>query len=95
MDKITKLSQAIRLGATFRPQCYKTPFDYVGSCVLGAAYEAITGIRSPSLGSYSMRVWLAMRFGLDTDDLLVIVEMNDRWHMTREQIADWLEAKGL
>ena len=41
MDKITKLSQAIRLGATFRPQCYGHMFHDGSSCALGAAAEAV------------------------------------------------------
>lgn len=48
-DKLTKLSAAIRLGSTFRPQCRGRFFQDGGSCVLGAAYEAITGLNEGRL----------------------------------------------
>lgn len=47
MDKITKLSQAIRLGATFRPQGQGSLYRFneeLGThvtCALGAAMEAV------------------------------------------------------
>ncbi len=43
MDKITKLSQAIRLGSTFRPQCERHLYHHgkQASCALGAAAEAV------------------------------------------------------
>ena len=40
-DKIKTLSQAIRLGATFRPQTYGNFCDVIGSCAFGAAFEAV------------------------------------------------------
>lgn len=43
-DKIKKLSEAIRLGATFRPQCRYALFRDGMSCVQGQAYVALTGI---------------------------------------------------
>jgi hypothetical protein len=49
MDKITKLSQAIRLGATIRGQCFGSFFKNEQSCALGAAMEAIfPGVPVPS-----------------------------------------------
>lgn len=41
MDKITKLSDAIRLGATFREQCFGLFFEDQKSCAIGAALEAL------------------------------------------------------
>ncbi len=48
-DKISKLSQAIRLGATFRPHGRAKLWTVFGdgvikSCALGAAYEAVFGL---------------------------------------------------
>lgn len=45
MDKVKTLPDAIRLGATFRPQCFNTLFNKKGnkitaSCALGAALAA-------------------------------------------------------
>lgn len=40
-DKIKTLSQAIRVGATFRPQCFHSFFDKGATCALGAAMEAV------------------------------------------------------
>lgn len=43
-DKIKTLSQAIRLGATFRPQCFAGFYDEASgigrTCAFGAAFEA-------------------------------------------------------
>jgi hypothetical protein len=36
-----KLSEAILLGSTIRPQTYGVAFDVVGSCAFGAAMEAV------------------------------------------------------
>ena len=95
MDKIKKLSQAIRLGATFRPQCTGEFSDSVGTCALGAAMEAV-GLepkmcyykelrrRFPVLGNSYWSFTLAGK----------ITRLNDNGQ-TREQIADWLEAQGL
>jgi hypothetical protein len=48
-EEITKLSEAIRIGATKRPQCTGDYFDNGGSCALGAAWEAM-GTGSPASG---------------------------------------------
>ncbi len=40
-DKIKKLSDAIKLGSTFRPQCKDTFFKDGASCAIGAAIEAV------------------------------------------------------
>lgn len=41
MDKIKKLSQAIRVGASFREQAFGNFFQAGKSCALGAALEAL------------------------------------------------------
>jgi len=40
MNKIPRLSEAIRLGSLLKPQAYGYYFDDVGSCALGAAADA-------------------------------------------------------
>lgn len=97
-DKLKKLSDAIRLGATFRPQCRECYFHHDGnqvtsSCAIGAAIEALTGETEVSSGL--IEEVIEERFGVDTDIEHEIVTMNDKHGMTREAIADWLEAKGL
>lgn len=97
-DKIKKLSDAIRLGATFRPQCFNVLFGRGGSCALGAAYEVLTGIneekyyeqdKAPAAGPLIQR-----RFGVSDFIICCITSRNDSGE-TREQIADWLESIGL
>lgn len=100
MDKISKLSQAIKLGATFRPQCRNVMFDLEGrSCALGAAYEALTGrCDTPQEGmalGYCRYQYVAKRFDLPVAKLLEVQDMNDVRRMTREAIADQLEQEGL
>lgn len=88
-----RLSEAIRVGAKIRPQCTGTSFDGVGSCVIGAAYEAITGKTTPNYG----KAWIELSIrGVWPDGLLPyeLHFLNDRGK-TREQIADILEARGL
>lgn len=86
-----KLSEAIRIGATKRPQCKGHFFDGVGTCALGAAAEA-RGWK-PKLNSV---------FGVSPYTFLpeskgtlggTISVMNDCGE-SRERIADWLEAQG-
>jgi len=96
MDKISKLSQAIRLGATFRPQCKKAFFGKVngqiGSCAFGAAHEALTGEAKVPRGRMASKIM--ERFGVSNEIGEAIVNRNDAGE-TREQIADWLEEQGL
>lgn len=100
MDKITKLSQAIRLGATFRPQIRDQYMNKQGSCALGAAMEAL-GITD--WRAHHPRNLFYERFPEIKDKsssgrmsiLAYVIFLNDHSRWTREQIADWLETKGL
>lgn len=99
-----KLSELIREGAKLRPQTMGNFFDddivdgqtVLCSCVLGAAYEAATGQTdnlSGDIDDYlrematycNMPRWSIVRSAM---------HMNDYDHVTREQIADWLESEG-
>ena len=92
-DKIKTLSQAIRLGATFRPQCTGGFFEDGKSCALGAAIEALTGVNTEP--DISVQGFLLDRFPAVQEVLFEIPIMNDRHGWSRESIADWLEAQGL
>lgn len=87
-DKPKTLSQAIRLGATFRPQTRGHIFYDGRSCAIGAALEATFGrIRDediPRLHDRYPGQWAYCQ----------IIEWNDGDDMTREQIAEKLEKMG-
>src|SRR5882724_13166406 len=105
-DKIKTLSQAIRLGATFREQCEDEYFFGGNSCALGGAYEAITGRYNDSPMHVSQV--LDIRFGTSIIQKQVcsvcgevflsvgrfVSHLNDRHKWTREHIADHLESLG-
>lgn len=101
-----KLSEAMREGAKLRPQGFGGLFmnypNDITSCAIGAAFEADTGLISPSDGKF--KEWASERGltrimtggGLGLNDLYEqIVQLNDYSRMTREVIADWLEEQGL
>ncbi len=103
-DKFTKLSQAIRLGATFHPQCFKAFVERNGlreaeaTCALGAAYLATGGeVGQYGLNSTIVGDHLKARFPGQLNDhtLQHIINLNDVMHYSREEIADKLEAQGL
>jgi hypothetical protein len=104
MDKIRRLSDAIRLGATFRPQCIGHLFRDGKSCALGAAYEAVNNsITGPRKANVLMRRFPALKekvrhpltSGITDKLVCVIPSLNDAHRWTRERIADWLESIGL
>lgn len=97
--KIDRLSQAIRIGATKRPQCFGDAFRHGGSCALGAALEA-TGVR-PWSGSENDRYpthyvqgLIEARFRVPLRVTQQVWKLNDVKGWSREQIADWLESQG-
>lgn len=100
-DKLQKLSQAIRLGATFRPQGRGSLFGYgidgvLHSCAIGAAFEAIGGLPETGVFGITARDAILQRFpdaSIDTTNS--IITQNDTLHWSREEIADKLEAQGL
>lgn len=99
-DKITKLSDAIRLGATFRPQCCGDIFAEQMSCALGAAVEALGYEYNEDMPTSAAIDALSARFptvpAIIYDDITcandgVGIEIASK---TREQIADDLAKKG-
>ncbi len=99
-DKLTKLSQAIRLGATFHPQCFGTMWnrDYstfsgvFATCAVGAAIKAIN---PDCMNCVEAQDELCERFNIEIGMIFKIAYKNDTEKMSREQIADWLEQQGL
>lgn len=106
-DKIRKLSQALRLGATFRPKCVGYEFKTVGfgqvhSCALGAIWEGRFGNTDFSYSDFKLafpEVGAVLTDGSLHSVYHDIWSRNDgrngREQQTREQIADWLESIGL
>lgn len=113
MEREIKLSEAIREGAKLRPMCQDRYFGYVGnavtesktwlgSCALGAAYEAITGeteVESMMETLENVCQHLFSEPWLESPKAqytlaYVIYDMNDSGRFTREEIADWLESIG-
>lgn len=103
-DKITKLSQAIQLGATFQPQCIGAWFKDGKSCAIGSALEALTGLHDMEQmnewldSGHEVQEYLMQRFGMSQIKLIEVMSLNDggpgRPSMTRERIAEWLRADG-
>lgn len=100
---IENLSEAIRLGAMQRPQTRGTYYDYLGTCALGAALDAIGLLRQePS----DRLLQLQAAFPILRDEVTLpvvapdpfrydlasaIIALNDQRLWTREAIADWVE----
>ena len=92
-QRITKLSQAIRIGARLRPQSLCGYFDAGRSCAIGAAYEAIFGFPMKSKTDHQGVCDLYDKMPVIRGLAHSIVGWNDSG-MTREAIADRLEAEG-
>lgn len=86
-----KPSQALRIGAALRPQCFQTPFRDGGSCALGAMYE---GCGRPYTLDHQREVSAYLRKRFPHLYQIGVYKKNDFELWTREQIADWLEAQG-
>ena len=82
-----KLSEAMRIGAALRPQCYGNYFIDGRSCAIGAAWEGF-GF-SPPKDSLTITVWWSNHKWPN------VIALNDHTCWTREAIADWLERQGL
>ncbi len=88
-----KVSEAIRIGASLRPQCKGYLFANGGSCVMGAAWEGFgfTKLLDGTMNADGGRlVWDWWR----NNGWPSVWRENDGGQ-SREAIADWLEAQGL
>lgn len=96
-----RLSDAIRLGAMMKPQAFGDVRDGVGTCAIGAAYEAV-GVCLMTRDYSTVPQWMRLILDDQTRDICpacclrtldfgsVISHFND-WHRwTREQIADYV-----
>ena len=92
-----KPSEAMRIGAALRPQCFGEAFDGIGSCALGAWWEGMGN--APIRGAW----WdiIAVPFyRISHISAYQVIARNDGFldfdsvNWTREAIADWLEAQG-
>lgn len=100
-----KLSEAMRLGAMMGPQIKE---DYLstltgGSCAIGAAFMAIGRgdivsspdayiVRADIFPSLGMELYWKLDAENSVDDRIIL--LNDKLGWTREQIADYIVAKG-
>ena len=94
-----KLSDAIRIGAKIRPQCFGYLFKNGGSCALGAAFEGLYGYPLPEGSGFDTALmdkggeWFYF-IHPSYEIFDEIVRRNDQYGQTREQIADYLESIG-
>lgn len=100
-----RLSEAIRLGATIRPQAMGFYFVADASCAIGAACEAVgigEFIDTPSLVNAFGKYWFEVGqrlpcpecgkvFDKDKSRARTITHLNDDHMWTRERIADFVE----
>lgn len=100
-----KLSTAIREGSKLRPQGFGNyfgmspshPANILCSCALGAAYEAVshkTGDMRDVEIETVFPVLSEIIIGTGDTLLGIIVELNDEERLSREAIADQVEAWG-
>ncbi len=102
MDKITKLSQAIRYGSTFLGETklwmegryLNGSNNWTCGCALGTAYLALNGTDGPLATNDLVTHPLAERFGVPVQVLINVSLAHYRGEKTRAQCADWLESLG-
>jgi hypothetical protein len=98
---VMRVSDAMRLGASLRPQTFNQLFDGHGTCALGAALDAIGCLfgTTPLIRKHACWNDVLLRPaacpcpGCDLTELYVrsvITHLNDQHRWTREQIADWV-----
>lgn len=106
-DKIEKLSDAIRIGAKSGGQLYYKLLDNShNSCAMGAAYIAVFPDITET-DCIKIDTHKKIQNQLQTDELvmhpirkwkchltIIVVDLNNTYRWTREQIADWLESIG-
>lgn len=94
LQRITKLSEAIRIGARLSPPGYQNTWVCGGTCAVAAAYEALFG-RDDSDFTRWPRERVRKHFGISENKWLGLgISGLYASGMTREAIADKLEAMG-
>jgi hypothetical protein len=93
--KDLKPSQLIRIGAAIRPQARGRYFDGVGSCVMGALYEAMGHKLTVSMHWSDVQPAIKAAFPRLSIDFQHYLAIRNNSGESRESIADWLEAQGL
>ncbi len=100
MDKLTRLSQAIRYGSTFLGETELWMEQRHGhgkwtcGCALGTAYLALNGTDGLFKTGDEVTRPLAERFGVPLNVLEDVSCAHYRGEKTRAQCADWLESLG-
>lgn len=95
-DKINKLSDAIRLGATFHPQCRlryvrrSKSGKVLATCALAAALEAVGLLENHRGINTVIERFPDVPHTIATQCLVA----SDVFESSREKIADWLEKQG-
>lgn len=96
MDKIHKLSEAIRYGSTFLGECpaFCNPALDCG-CALGTAYLATIN-SNPTYDEICQKIMsaLSQRYDVPEDVLEDVSFMHFKRQKNRAECADWLEARG-
>lgn len=95
-----RLSEAIKLGAMLRPQCFGKMFFDDGSCANGAALEACGEVDGtnmyrlfPIVATRAPRCPACSEYDPRCRDIChLIAHLNDEHEWTRERIADFVES---
>jgi len=92
-----RMSEAMRLGAMLRPQAFGVQWDGVGTCAMGAAFEAAHGsanyvgeVFHPWPRLFALRVASPVTYDGVSWFRDVVTQLNDCHGWTRERIADWI-----
>lgn len=92
-----RLSEAIMLGSTLRPQTFTTWRDTVGTCAVGAALDAIG--KEHGLSSDVIAAWpwvfdsgypCPAKCGMKSRAGSIMIHLNDDHRWTRERIAEYV-----
>jgi hypothetical protein len=94
-----KLSVAIRLGALLKPQTFGHYSDEVGTCAMGAVFEAVgstlgVGLSdemSDQLDRANLSPCPVSGCAHDHNERATMPHLNDHHKWTRERIADWVQ----
>ncbi len=99
MDKNIKLSALIRIGSKLTRQAFGQIEEDGNTCAIGAAIHAKTGElpfkNSNNIDIYNILPELKTPINSKWNVRDFIVNLNDNLKLTREKIADQLEARGL